>query len=49
MQLISKNICKTQLLLEKTTEMEIGVPYLGADMTKDFSKTMRGMFSALDS
>lgn len=49
MQLISKNICKPQLLLEKNTEMEIGIPYQGVDMTKDFNKTMRDMFSALDS
>lgn len=49
MQLISKNICKTQMLSEKNTEMEINIPYRAADMTKDFIKTIRGIFSALDS
>lgn len=29
--------------------MEIGIPYQEADMTKGFNKTIRGMFSTLDS
>lgn len=49
MQLISKTICKTQMLLEKNTEMEIGILCRGLGMSKDFIKTIRGMFFALES